>query len=234
MNRLQKVKQALKNSVSISQEKAAYFFKTGAGQYAEGDRFIGVTVPSLRKIANEFNDLELEEISLLLMSKINEARLLALIILVKQYQNSSVKTRRIIYHFYIDNLSYVNNWNLVDASAHWIVGAYLFDKKNKNGLIKLARSNNLWYRRVAIVSTWYFIKEKELDWTFRIAEMLLNEEHDLIHKAAGWMLREAGKRDHDQLCLFLDKYADIMPRTMLRYAIERFESSLRNVYMQVA
>ncbi len=217
----------------MSEEKAACFFKTGAGQYAEGDQFIGVTVPNLRKIANEFHELTLQEIASLLNSKINESRLLALIILVKRYQTSDTKTRKVIYHFYIDNLHGVNNWNLVDASAHWIVGAYLFDKKNKNSLLKLARSDSLWHRRVAIVSTWYFIKENELEWTFRISEMLLNDKQDLIHKATGWMLREAGKRNHDQLCFFLDQYAATMPRTMLRYAVERFETSLRNDYVKV-
>jgi 3-methyladenine DNA glycosylase AlkD len=230
MNIIIQIKDILKNSISVSPQKAAVFFKTGIGHYAEEDQFIGVPVPILRKIAKKFMFLTLHDIQSFIESKINEERLLALIILTNQYQIQDDRGKESLYNFYMQNLKYINNWNLVDASAHCIIGAHLFDK-DKSFLCNLARSEVLWERRIAIVSTWYFIRKNDLEWTFKIAALLLTDKHDLIHKAVGWMLREAGKRDQAQLLKFLDQKSHIMPRTMLRYAIERFPEILRKSYL---
>lgn len=196
------------------------FFKTGPGDYAAHDRFMGVPVPALRKIAKDHAQLSFSAIQKLIQSKINEERLLALIILVNQYSKSDNEAKKLIYEFYIKNMRYVNNWNLVDASAHLIVGAYLFDK-NKKILLTLAKSPILWEKRIAIVSTWYFTRQNEFEYTIKIAIILLSDKHDLIHKSVGWMLREMGKRNETVLIDFLKKYAKKMPRTMWRYATER-------------
>ncbi|ETZ07753.1 DNA alkylation repair enzyme [Holospora obtusa F1] len=230
MNLIIRIKDILKNSISVPPHKAAAFFKTGTGHYAEGDEFIGVTVPNLRKIAKNFMILTLDDLKILLMSKINEERLLSLIILTKQYQNEDDQGKERLYQFYMQNLIHVNNWNLVDASAHLIIGAHLWDK-DRNSLLSLATSEILWERRISIVSTWYFIRQNELTWTFKIALLLLRDVHDLIHKSAGWMLREAGKRDQAQLVTFLDQHMYAMPRTMLRYAIEKFPEDIRKNYL---
>lgn len=212
-----------------SVEKAA-FYKTGPGQYAEHDQFIGVSVPMLRRLAKEFKKLPLSETHHLLKSPINEERLLALFIIIHQYNRASPSEKEIIYQFYRSNLIYINNWNLVDASAHLILGAHLF-KTNKEALLILAKSQKMWERRIAIVSTWHFIRNNDLEWTFKLAKILLNDTHDLIHKAVGWMLREAGKHDQTQLIAFLDQYVDQMPRTMLRYSIEKFPDDKRKAYL---
>jgi len=230
MNQLMQIKNTLQNSTSIPASRAAAFFKTGAEDYAEGDQFIGVTVPNLRKIAKNFILLTLDNLQLLLESKINEERLLALIILTQQYKNAADHTKETLYQFYMQNLKYVNNWNLVDTSAHWIIGAHLWDK-DRSVLERLARSENLWERRISIVSTWYFIRQNDVVWTFKIATLLLRDTHDLIHKAVGWMLREAGKRNQAELVKFLDQHVLGMPRTMLRYAIEKFPDTLRKNYL---
>jgi 3-methyladenine DNA glycosylase AlkD len=230
MNLIIQIKKILRNSISVSPEKAAAFFKTGTGEYAEGDIFIGVSVPVLRKIAKNFMLLTLDDLKALLESTINEERLLALIILTKQYQNADHRSQEKLYQFYIQNLKHVNNWNLVDASAHLIVGAHLWDKE-RSSLVNLARSEILWERRISIVSTWYFIRQNDLAWTFKIASLLLGDTHDLIHKAAGWMLREAGKRDQTRLVTFLNQELHTMPRTMLRYAIEKFPEDMRKIYL---
>jgi 3-methyladenine DNA glycosylase AlkD len=177
-------------------------------------------VPNLRKIAKIYNGIELQVIEELLQSKYNEERLLALIILVHQYQKGSADLQEGLCAFYLNNLNRVNNWNLVDSSAHHILGHYLWNK-NRSMLAKLAASEILWERRIAIVSTWYFIRKSDLEWTFKIAKLLLNDSHDLIHKAVGWMLREAGKKDEARLVSFLCDHAHQMPKTMLRYAMER-------------
>ncbi|MBP7190170.1 MAG: DNA alkylation repair protein, partial [Rickettsiaceae bacterium] len=205
------------------------FFKTGAGSYGSHDKFLGVKVPAVRKIVNTYyKSLSLEEIQTLISSEFNEERLFALLVLVKLYNKDPEK----IYNFYIDNIHYVNNWNLVDLSARPIVGAYFADKKDKSYLLDLAKSKNLWERRIAIVSTWFFIaKCKKLNYTFEIAKMLFQDKEDLIHKATGWMLREAGKVDAPQLKLFLDENTQHMPRTMLRYSIEKFTDEDRKYYM---
>jgi 3-methyladenine DNA glycosylase AlkD len=231
MNQLARVRSQLHAAATIPKEKHTMFFKTGAGDYAEHDRFIGVTMPSLRLLAREFRHLSLPELQQLLASAINEERLLALLILVDQYQKGNAETHEALYNFYMDNIDQVNNWNLVDASAHLIVGDYLYHTKNKNILTTLATSENIWHRRIAIVATWCFIRKQELDWTFKIATMLLTDTHDLIHKAVGWMLREAGKRDQDALIQFLDKHATAMPRTMLRYALEKLPAEQRKEYL---
>jgi 3-methyladenine DNA glycosylase AlkD len=229
MTNLTQIKSQLKKLSEKSKIKNAIFFKTGPGSYSEHDQFIGVSVPELRKIAKIFPHISLDELQELLYSKTNEVRLLALIILVAQYQTSNEKAQAERYEFYRKHLSQVNNWNLVDASAHHIIGAHLFDRK-RNSLLELAKSAAMWERRISIVSTGYFIRKHDLAWTFKIARLLLNDEHDLIHKAVGWMLREAGKRDESTLIAFLDEHAVAMPRTMLRYAIEKFPEVKRKHY----
>lgn len=230
MPNLVKIRSSLQHAVSFSKEKSSIFFKTESGQYAEGDKFMGVTVPALRKIAKVFFDASLEEIQKLLQSKINEERLLALIILVRQYEKASIVEKEKIYQFYLSHLGYVNNWNLVDASAHLILGVHLSDK-NRDFLFILAKSEIVWERRIAMVATWYFIRQHDLEYTFKIAKILLKDKHDLIHKAVGWMLREAGKKNEKQLRGFLEQYAEKMPRTMLRYAIEKFSIEQRKNYL---
>ena len=230
MSALSTLRTHLQSLVIVSPEKSKMFFKTGTGHYAEHDTFIGVTVPDLRKLAKEFKDLSLQDLQTLIASPINEERLLALFILVDQYQKENMHQKNVLYNLYLHNIQHVNNWNLVDASAHLIIGKHL-DNADKKLLITLAQSKNLWERRIAIVATWYFIRKNELEWTFNVAKLLLNDTHDLIHKAVGWMLREAGKRNETLLIQFLDEYAAIMPRTMLRYAIEKFPREQRNDYL---
>jgi len=230
MNTVKDIQLLLQQSVTIPKEKAAYFFKTGIGDYAESDQFIGVTVPTIRAIAKKFPALSLESIQMLLESPINEERLLALCILTDQYKKADAQIKEQLYQFYLHNMRHVNNWNLVDASAHLIIGAHIF-KSNRSSLIQLAQSKTMWERRIAIVATWYFIRNNDLTSTFTIALLLINDTHDLIHKAVGWMLREAGKRDQNALVTFLDLHASSMPRTMLRYAIEKFPEDIRKNYL---
>ncbi len=230
MERVTDIKLRLQQCAESSPKSPEIFYKTGPGQYAEHDRFMGVSVPMIRKIAGAFQDLSQKELQILMASSFNEERFLALVILVHQYQKVDPCAQEEIYQFYKNNLKYVNNWNLVDASAHLIMGAHLF-KKERKPLLRLADSDVLWERRVAIVTTWYFIRNNDLDWTFKIAEILLNDAHDLMHKAVGWMLREAGKKDQKQLVMFLERYAPRMPRTMLRYAIEKFPEPQRKFYL---
>lgn len=209
------------------------FFKTGKGQYAEGDIFLGITVPEQRKLAKQYADLPLSHLARLLNNKTHEHRLTALLILVKRFTNAKqdTKTRKELFTFYIDNKHAVNNWDLVDLSAPHIVGNYLRDKDRKI-LYKLAKSSDLWDRRIAIVSTLTFIRDKDFFDTLQIAELLLDDKHDLIHKASGWMLREAGKRDQQVLEEFLLKHYKSMPRTMLRYAIERLNETKKRFFMK--
>ena len=209
------------------------YFKTGPGQYGEGDIFLGLTVPQSRSIAVKCKDLAYLEISALLKSKNHEERFIALVILINNYKYGNEKDRKKNYNFYLKHLRYINNWDLVDLSAHSILGAWLMDKDRKM-LLKLATSQNLWSRRIAVVATYHFIKyQKSSAWTFKIAEMLLNDKHDLIHKAIGWMLREIGKNiSREEEEIFLKKHYKNMPRTMLRYAIEHFDPALRQAYMK--
>ena len=207
------------------------FFKTGLGQYGEGDIFIGVMVPQSRKVAKKFSQLHLVEVKTLLYSRIHEERLVALLILVWRYSSalSRREEKEEIVKFYLDNIKQVNNWDLVDLSAPNILGVHLI-YRDRRLLYRLARSENVWERRIAILATYPFIRNGDFSDTLKIAEMLLHDRHDLIHKAAGWMLREVGKRDAASEEAFLEKHFSVMPRTMLRYAIERLSESKRLRY----
>lgn len=203
-------------------EKAAFFprfFKSGKGQYGEGDKFLGVTVPHQRVLAKKYKNLPLPDVKKLLDSKIHEHRLTGLLILVGQFEKGEEKLRKEVYEFYLKNKVRVNNWDLVDSSAHKIVGPYLEDK-NRDILFELAESDSLWDRRIAMIATFHYIRKKEFEDALRIAEILVDDRHDLIHKAVGWMLREIGKRDEGVLIEFLRRHQD-MPRTMWRYATEK-------------
>lgn len=206
------------------------FFKTGKGQYGEEDKFLGISVPEQRKVAKNYKSLPLSEIQKLLNSKIHEHRFTALEILVMQYEEMDHKNKEKIVKFYLKNTKNINNWDLVDTSAPYILGNYLLGKE-RDILYKLAKSKNLWERRIAIVSTFAFIKEKDLKDTVKISEILLSDGHDLIQKAVGWMLREAGKKDLKTLLSFLDKHYKKMPRTMLRYSLEKLNPKQKKFYM---
>lgn len=207
------------------------FFKTGPGEYGEGDRFIGVSVPDLRRLARQYDDLTLDEMAELLGSSIHEERLLALIIMVRVYEQSDRATRRKLYQLYLANTRHINNWDLVDLSAHHIVGDYLYDR-SRAPLYRLARSRSLWERRIAVLATFHLIKNGDFDDAFAIAERLLSDDEDLIHKAVGWMLREIGNRNLASEERFLKRHHAVMPRTMLRYAIEKFPEGKRQRYLK--
>lgn len=206
------------------------FFKTNKGDYAEKDHFLGVYVPDLKRIASEHQDLGFHELDHLISSKFNEKRLLALFILVKQYKKGDLKKQEKIYKFYLEHLKCVDNWNLVDSSAPYILGPHLFDR-DKNLLFQLIQSESVWERRIGILATFYFIKNGRFETSFEIARRLLKDKHDLIHKALGWMLRTIGKKNIVELKNFLDEYSPEMPRTTLRYAIERFSGEEKELYM---
>jgi 3-methyladenine DNA glycosylase AlkD len=220
------------------------FFKTGKGEYAEGDVFIGINVPQLREVAKKYSSLDIKQLEELIKSKIHEERMVALFILINKYKTTNHK--KICFHFYIKNMRNINNWDLVDLSAPNIVGEHLFNNDqiriklaDKNFLASpeqilknLAKSENLWERRIAVLATFWFIKNKQFNESLQIAQMLLTDKHDLIHKAVGWMLREIGKRDLPTEIKFLDKHYRKMPRTMLRYAIEKFPEKQRAVYLK--
>lgn len=209
------------------------FFKTAPGQYGHGDKFIGVTVPQQRKLARQFRGMPLPEILKLLKSKLHEERLCALFLLVQAFQKGDLKAKEAVYKAYLANLKHVNNWDLVDSSAGYIVGAWLHGKE-RGLLYKMAKSPRLWTRRVAMLSTFHFIVNGESKDALKIAELLLNDEEDLMHKASGWMLRELGKRVNiGDLRGFLGKHAAQMPRTMLRYAIEKLAPAERRRWMAV-
>ncbi|HRY77068.1 MAG TPA: DNA alkylation repair protein [Candidatus Paceibacterota bacterium] len=208
------------------------FFKTGKGEYGEGDIFLGLVVPETRKMAEKYLALNLAELKKLLNSKIHEERLLALFILTAQFNRAEEKERQKFFKFYLSQTRNINNWDLVDLSADKIVGSHL-KNKDKKILYQLAKSRNLWERRIAILATFYFIKQGQAKETLKIAEILLNDKHDLIQKAVGWMLREVGKRCGEKTEeKFLKQHCRKMPRTMLRYAIERFPENKRKKYLQ--
>lgn len=208
------------------------FFKTGPGEYGEGDQFLGVTVPNIRKVAKQGKDLSLEEIQNLLHSTWHEDRLLALIILVNQFKQAEPQQQKTIYDFYLVNTKYINNWDLVDTSASNIVGRYLFAYPNHQILKELAVSKLLWERRIAMIATLYFIVQGSSKECIEIATILIDDKHDLMHKAVGWMLREMGKRvSADELRDFLTIHAATMPRTTLRYAIEHFSPEERKMWL---
>lgn len=221
------IKKELKKLSSKERAKSnAWFFKTGKGQYGEGDIFIGVTVPNVRKVVKSFlREIEIQDAVLLLQSKYHEERLAGCVFLVELFKKSvkekNEKIEELIYKTYLKSTDRINNWDLVDVSCRDIVGAYLF-KRDRKVLFKLAKSKNMWERRIAIVSTWYFIREGDYKDTFVICELLINDKEDLLHKACGWMLREVGKYcGVETLNIFLEKNVSVMPRTTLRYAIER-------------
>jgi 3-methyladenine DNA glycosylase AlkD len=228
----QTVQQRLR-SLGCPQQAAvlARFFKTGPGQYGEGDRFIGVKVPAIRKVAKEFKGLPLPEVDCLLHSQIHEERLFALVIVVAQFEKGDDAIRKRIYDRYLANTKHINNWDLVDLSAPQIVGGYL-ETRSRRPLDRMVKSASLWERRMSIVATHWFIRQGDFADTLKIAERLLNDKEDLIHKAAGWMLREVGKREVAVLEEFLGEHCRVMPRTMLRYAIERFPEEQRQAYLK--
>ncbi len=232
MMKVQTIKKRLKQLANReTAEVFQRFFKTGPGEYGEGDVFIGVKVPDLRKLAKEFQDTAFEDVKSLLGSEIHEERLLALLILVRKYLKGNETKKERIYRLYLENTKFINSWDLVDVTAHHIVGDYLMDK-NKDPLFRLAKSKDLWERRIAMLSTFHFIKNGRYEETLQIAKILLNDEEDLIHKAVGWMLREVGKRDMNIEEIFLKKHYKKMPRTMLRYAIEKFPEPKRQNYLK--
>ena len=212
---------------------ASSFFKTGKGEYGEGDIFIGIRVPALRETARQFTGVPLADIEKLSLSKIHEERMIALLLLVHRFKRAkrSPETQEEIFDWYMSHTSGINNWDLVDLSAPEIPGSWLLDK-DRSILLEFAEDDNLWKRRIAIVATHAFIKRNDFSTTFAVAEILLNDRHDLIHKAVGWMLREAGKRDQAAEEAFLRPRYAAMPRTMLRYAIERFPEAKRKTYLE--
>ncbi len=237
------IRQDLKAIASPERAKTnQHYFKTGPGEYGEGDIFIGVTVPNQRKVAKKYYNLPLPEVENLLQSKIHEERLTAVIILVEQFKKANTQTQKEIYNFYLANTRYINNWDIIDSSAPYIVSVYLWEntaqksspsKETMSVLTKLAKSSSIWERRIAIMSTFYFIKMGDINETFIIAEMLLHDQHDLIQKAVGWMLREVGNSVGIEIEeTFLKKHYQTMPRTMLRYAIEKFPAERRKAYLQ--
>ena len=207
------------------------FFKTGPGQYGAGDVFLGVKVPATRALAKRCRAVSLPDALELLRSRYHEERLLALFLLVERYATGDESERKEVYDAYLAHTAFINNWDLVDSSAHLIVGPQVGAQRSKAPLLRLARSESLWERRIAILATFHFIRLGDFAPTLRLAKLLLRDPHDLMHKAVGWMLREVGKRDADTLRTFLDEHHQVMPRTMLRYAIERFSPAERGRYM---
>ncbi len=207
-----------------------WFFKTGPGEYGEGDQFLGVRVPVLRGLVREFAALDLASVTTLLQSPWHEERLLAVLLLVRQYDRGTPAERAAIFRLYLRSLRFINNWDIVDSSAPQIVGRHL-DGKGRATLLRLAKARLLWSRRVAMMATFHTIRQGDFADALAIATLLLNDEHDLIHKASGWMLREVGQRDRAVLEGFLDRHASIMPRTMLRYAIEKLPVPRRRAYL---
>lgn len=207
------------------------FFKTGKGEYGEGDLFVGLRVPETRRLARQYQSLTLPETIKLLLSPIHEARLLALLIMISAYQKGDDVLQEQIYGLYLQNSHRINSWDLVDVSAEHIVGAHL-RYRDRSPLRQLASSSLLWERRIAIIATFHYIKDREFDETLHIADLLLRDREELIHKAVGWMLREVGKRDRLAEMAFLTTHYRVMPRTMLRYAIEKFEEDLRQRFLR--
>ena len=229
---LKELKKTIRANASKDHAKTMqWFFKTGKGEYGEGDKFIGIKVPVQRKIAKKFGELDLEDLQKLLNSKIHEERLISLLILIDKYDDADDKIKDKIYRFYKKNRRKINNWDLVDLSAPKIMGKYLLNR-DKQILFKYAHSKNLWEKRISIISTYSFIKNLDFNTTLEISDILLNDDHDLIHKAVGWMLREVGKQDLKILEKFLKPRYNKMPRTMLRYSIEKFPEKKRKKYLK--
>lgn len=230
MPELDNIKRALQEKIVPGKDKDLMrFFKTGKGEYGEGDLFLGISVPDQRKVVNSFwKKISLSEVQELLVSREHEYRLTALLFMVKLFQKE--RNREDIVHLYLSHCDYINNWDLVDSSAPWILGPWLYGKEYSL-LQEMAEEDHLWKQRIAVMATFHFIKEGEFSFTLELAELLLNHEHDLIHKAVGWMLREIGNRDFDTEFKFLKKHYKTMPRTMLRYAIEKFSKELRQKFL---
>ena len=233
MSQVQKIKSELASLASPEKARVLQgFFKTGKGEYGEGDVFIGVTVPQTRAVAEKYRDVSLLEVQSLLKSRVHEERLAAILILVEKYKSSDVRGRERIVEFYMRNAGGVNNWDLVDLSAPKILGEWIAENGGDSSILyTLAKSGVLWERRIAVVSTFAFIRRGIFGDTLKLSEQMMGDGHDLIHKACGWMLREVGKRDEKVLEGFLERNAARMPRTMLRYAVERLPEARRKRYM---
>jgi 3-methyladenine DNA glycosylase AlkD len=227
--------ETIKNELNkiADKEKAIHlsrFFKTGKGEYGEGDVFIGIRVPNQREIAKQFPVSDLSEIEKLLDDPVHEFRLTALLLLIELYKKADEEEQQRIVKFYLEKTSRINNWDLVDLSAPQIIGHFYYNRK-RDKLYQLVKSSSLWEQRIAVVSTYYFIKKNDFNEILAFSEILLEHKHDLIHKAAGWMLRETGKMDLNVLRTFLDKHHKVMPRTMLRYSIEKLDRPEKQKYM---
>lgn len=233
MNAFNVKSQLLKLGDPVRAVHSLRFFKTGKGQYGEGDKFIGCTVPQTRSVAAKYSKLPLEEVANLLKDEIHECRLCALVILTNKYSKANELDRFEILNFYISHTKYINNWDLVDISAHKIVGEWFKNREDRSLIYQLADSDLLWDQRIAIVSTFTLIRNNDFNDILSLSEKFLSHKHDLIHKACGWMLREVGKRDEVVLTYFLDQFAHQMPRTMLRYSIEKFDEELRKHYLNI-
>lgn len=218
-------------------EKAVFlrrFFKTAKGQYAEGDQFLGITVPVQRTVAKKYSNLDRDSLNLLLANGIHEYRLTALVILVDQFKHGDARTKKDIFTYYLSKTKRINNWDLVDLSARDIIGEYIVQHPTEaKVLYRLVKSKNIWERRIAIISTWALIRKNQFEHTLALSTILLKDTHDLMHKAVGWMLREVGKRDRQILVEFLNSHAHEMPRTALRYSIEHFSQKERTHYMNM-
>ena len=212
-------------------EHSQRYFKTAKGEYGFGDKFLGIRVPIVRQVVKKYKTTSLSNAEKLLKSEFHEIRLFALLLLVYQFSRADLDKQDKIYNLYLKNTKYINNWDLVDSSAHHIVGAYL-ENKDRSILVKLSKSKLIWDRRIAIIATAYFIQNKHYKDTLRISKTLINDKEDLIHKAVGWMLREIGKRDLNEEITFLNRHYKNMPRTMLRYAIEKFSKIERGKYLK--
>jgi 3-methyladenine DNA glycosylase AlkD len=236
MKPLQSIEQELKRRKGTPEKRKILsgFFKCAPGEYGEGDKFLGVAVPEQRKIAKEFfQSVAPEDVPVLLQSPLHEVRLTGLLLWMYRYERGGSAERAKIYRLYTNNTSRINNWDLVDVTAPTIVGEYLWGHPNKRGIMsKWAQSKSIWQRRIAIISTFFFIRKNHFAETLLLAEVFLTDKEDLIHKATGWMLREVGKRDVTALEKFLEKNASRMPRTMLRYAIEKFDEKTRRRYLE--
>ncbi len=229
---LKEIRSAIHDLADPERAKHALrYFKTGPGEYGEGDRFLGLRMPQIRALVKQFGVVSVSIIKSLLKSRWHEERMLALLLMVHRYKMSDESGREELYHLYLDPTEYINNWDLVDLSARDIVGAWLYTRSRKP-LYTLARSDSLWERRIAMLSTSYFICRDDFDDALKLAKILLLDEHDLMHKAVGWMLREIGKRDRKREEAFLLKHYSKMPRTMLRYAIEHFPERRRQAYLK--
>ncbi len=230
MHKLQK--ELRKYASKERKEKNEYFFKTGEGEYSNFDTFIGVSMPDIRKVAKQFHDISYNELQDIISSDVHEDRLCALVLLAERSKQTGNDERKTITTFYLKNTKYINNWDLVDVSAHYVLGNYILDNPDQRKILdKLVVSKNTWERRIAMVSTWIMIRKQGIDEALYLAEKLLDDDHDLMHKAVGWMLRESWKKQPERVEDFLKRQYDRLPRTTLRYAIERMKESKRKRFL---